>query len=62
MIVPRTESVRKSGVNRRGQSLNRQQTLVALEEAGLATRTAGAREGTQRVPDQWQAFIQPEPV
>ena len=32
-------------------------TLAALEEAGLATRTAGAREGTQRLPDQWQAAM-----
>lgn len=35
-------------------------TLAALEEAGLATRTAGAGEGTQRLPDQWQAVIQLE--
>jgi DNA-binding transcriptional ArsR family regulator len=37
-------------------------TLAALEEAGLATRTAGAREGTQRLPDQWQAVIELEPA
>ena len=35
--------------------------LTALEGAGLATRTAGAREGTQRLPDQWQAVIRLEP-
>ena len=36
-------------------------TLAALEEGGLATRTTGAREGTQRLPDQWQAVVQVEP-
>lgn len=28
-------------------------TLAALEGAGLATRTAGGREGSKRLPDQW---------
>ena len=37
-------------------------TLAALEEAGLAIRTAGPREGTQRLPDQWQAVIPLEPT
>lgn len=37
-------------------------TLAILEEAGRATRTAGAREGTQRLPDQWRAVIRVEPV
>ncbi len=34
--------------------------LAALEAAGQATRTPGGREGSKRLPDQWQPVIPPE--
>src|SRR2546423_3435449 len=35
-------------------------TLAALEAAGLAARTPGGREGSKRLPDQWQPAISAE--
>ena len=34
--------------------------LVALESAGLATRTPGGREGSKRLPDLWQPVTAPQ--
>ena len=32
-------------------------TLALLEEAGVAARTAGGREGARRLPDRWRSVI-----
>src|SRR5262249_9217902 len=34
--------------------------LAALESAGLVTRTPGGRDGSKRLPDQWQPVTDPE--